>query len=265
MIFYFSFTGNTLWAAKYMAEITNDKLVNIVDAFINNQFEYHIQEGERVGFLFPVHGWRLQPILKNFICNLKLNTEKLNSLYIYSVLTAGDSIGEVADQLEEALNDKGLKLSSICTLIMPESYIGLPFMDVDTDLREAIKKRDAMIMLRKYTEKIEERRCVKFKLNKGYFPRFYSRVLGKFFHKYLVKDNAFSVDTELCVGCGKCANVCQVNNIEIFNNSEGHLVPKWKHNDLCLTCFACYHYCPKKAISFRFTKNKGQYYYTHNK
>lgn len=38
--------------------------------------------------------------------------------------------------------------------------------------------------------------------------------------------------------------------------------PTWIHNGECLTCFACYHHCPKKAIDYGHrTQHKGQYYF----
>lgn len=61
MIFYLSGTGNTKWAAKTLAALTNEKLLFIPDMMRQYKVdgEYHLPEladGERVGFCFPVHG-----------------------------------------------------------------------------------------------------------------------------------------------------------------------------------------------------------------
>ena len=70
MIFYLSDTGNTGWAAKAIAEATNDKLLFIPEQLRSGQLEYTLQEGERLGFCFPVHGWRPPKIVREFIRRL---------------------------------------------------------------------------------------------------------------------------------------------------------------------------------------------------
>lgn len=258
MIFYLSCTGNTFWAAQQLAEATNEKLVAISEA-VKGDCRYTLKENERIGFCFPVHGWKLQNIICEFL--EKLSVKDIAHHYTYAVLTAGDSAGEVLDQLDEKLKSKGIELQLSTCLLMPESYIGLPFMDVDTDLREAEKKSLAAMELHRISELIVFRRSAKLTYERGYAPRIYSRVIGPFFHNFLITDKRFRVDASKCIGCGKCAQVCPVDNLKITDGK-----PEWLHNGRCLTCFACYHYCPQRAIDFwHFTKGKGQYFFTHNK
>lgn len=258
MIFYLSCTGNTQWAATQLAEATNEELVAIADV-VQGDCRFTLKENERVGFCFPVHGWKLQGIICEFLD--KLTISNASHHYTYALLTAGDSAGEVLDQFEAKLKLKGMTLQLGTCLIMPESYIGLPFMDVDTDLREAEKKSLAAMELRKFAELAVYRRSTKLKYERGYTPRIYSRVIGPFFHRYLITDKRFHVDSSKCNGCGKCAKHCPVGNIQITDGQ-----PQWQHNGRCMTCFACYHYCPQRAIDFwHFTKGKGQYYFSHNK
>lgn len=274
MIFYLSCTGNTLWAAKYLADATNDRLISITEA-VKGDCKYSLKEGERLGFCLPVHGWKLQQLVVDFLTRLTLNANnegRKQKYYTYVLLTSGDSTGEVLDQLERELNGRGLEVNSSCGLIMPESYIGLPFMDVDTDMREAEKKIEAAKLLRKFGDVVVERRSLRMPLVRGYAPRIYSRVIGPFFHKFLITDKKFRVDADKCIGCGKCAKVCPVDNIQMSGEDlsttggVGQTLPSWLHTGRCLTCFACYHYCPQKAISYwAFTKGKGQYYYERNR
>ena len=109
--------------------------------------------------------------------------------------------------------------------------------------------------IEKYSEWISESRGGEH-LDKGAMPGFYSGFLGGFFHNHLVTDKHFSVDTNKCISCGKCANVCPVNDIECQNG--GH--PEWKGNGKCMTCYACLHHCPANAIKWGwFSSGKGQY------
>lgn len=258
MIFYLSCTGNTRWAAEKLSAVTNDRMVSIPDA-VKGDCVFHLHDGERIGFCLPVHGWRVQPMVREFI--EKLTIQSTGSLYTYFLITCGDNCGEYADQLESLLAKKGLEVKTCCSVIMPNVYVGLPFMDVDPDLCEAEKKMKANGVLQKFSDIVLDRRSVRMHIERGGTPRLYSRVFGTFFYRHLVNDKFFKVNTDKCVGCGKCTKVCPVNNLQI---SDGH--PSWLHNGDCLTCMACYHYCPQKAISFwHFTSSKGQYYFDHNR
>ena len=154
MIFYFSGTGNTRWAAERLAEVTNEQLVYIPDV-IKGSCEFNIRRDERIGFVFPVHGWRPPKLVRKFI-------EKLDILwghddfdaplpYVYAVCTAGDSIGKTIEILADDLQANGLKLNAAFSLIMPESYVGLPFMDVDPKEKEERKKAKAREDLMRFT------------------------------------------------------------------------------------------------------------------
>ena len=274
MIFYFSGTGNTRWAAERLAEITKEKLVYIPDV-IKEDPPFTIAEDERIGFIFPVHGWRPPKLVRKFIEKLKPtrsipkgwngDTAGCEQPYVYALCTAGDSIGKTIEILSEDLQTKGLQLNAAFSLIMPESYVGLPFMDVDPKENELRKKAKAHDDLMRFEQDIINRKHTA-ELVKGPIPWFFSGPVGSFFVNHLVTDKRFHVEEERCIRCGKCAEVCPVHDIE---GGKG-LVPKWKHNgkepyadeEPCLTCFTCYHHCPTHAIEFgRQTQKKGQYYY----
>ncbi|MBP8686432.1 MAG: ferredoxin family protein, partial [Prevotella sp.] len=117
---------------------------------------------------------------------------------------------------------------------------------------------EAAIMLQDFVEKIYDRERGINILHRSNWPWINSKVIGEIFVKWLITDKPFHVNTEKCVKCGICANVCPVNDI------EGGLgkIPQWKHQDICLACFTCYHHCPHHAIEYgRRTKGKGQYFF----
>ena len=58
------------------------------------------------------------------------------------------------------------------------------------------------------------------------------------------------IDEEKCNGCGLCATLCPLNNIEIVDGK-----PEWGKN--CTHCMACINHCPKKAIEYG-EKSKGK-------
>lgn len=235
---------------------------------------FTLQEDERLGFVFPVHGWRVPRLVREFIANLKIqraeNTEdgkkeEARRPFVYSVCTAGDSIGLTIENLNEVISsnpslaDLGITaVDSSYSLIMPESYVGLPFMDVDPKEREIRKKEEAAQELAVVCEEIFNRKQGVNRLVKGPIPWFFTKVVGGFFEKVLITDKRFHVEKDRCVKCGICANVCPVGDIK-----GGHgAYPEWLHHKDCLTCFTCYHHCPYHAIEFgKQTRKKGQYFF----
>lgn len=261
VIFYFSGTGNTRHIAQLVHETLGERLVNMADVALADA-RFVVKADERVGFVFPVHGWRTPILVRRFLDVLQIERMEQNP-YCYVIMTAGDSVGLAMDRLLPHLEQKGLKVQAVCSLVMPESYVGLPFMDVDKEERERIKIANAEEKLMGFLESVKSSDGSKFgeqlqSLTRGPIPAFFSGPVGAFFERYLIKDRPFKVDLTQCIGCGKCAKVCLVGNISCEKGEN----PKWLHNGKCLTCFACYHHCPKKAIAYGGrTKSKGQYYF----
>lgn len=286
MIFYFSGTGNTKWAASKLAAATREDLISIApymradDSSHNLAEPFILKENERLGFVFPVHGWRVPKLVREFISKMKILREssdatggnkakaddcQKNRPFAYCVCTAGDSIGLTIENLNEVISQNpslqalGItEVSSSYSLIMPESYIGLPFMDVDPKEREIRKKENAAQELAVVCEEIFDRKEGISRLVKGPIPWFFTKVVGGFFKNVLITDKRFHVEKDRCVKCGICANVCPVGDIK-----GGHgEYPVWLHHKDCLTCFTCYHHCPHHAIEFgNQTQKKGQYYF----
>ena len=296
MIFYFSGTGNTKWAASKLASATHEDLISIApymradDSSHTLAEPFILNENERLGFVFPVHGWRVPKLVREFIGKMKVQREEpdaernsasaeskassdaernsasaRNQPFAFCVCTAGDSIGLTIENLNEVISQNpslqalGItKVSSSYSLIMPESYVGLPFMDVDTKEKEIWKKSKSAQELAVICEEIFDRKEGVSRLVKGPIPWFFTKVVGGFFENVLITDKRFHVEKDKCVKCGICANVCPVGDIK-----GGHgEYPEWLHHKDCLTCFTCYHHCPHHAIEFgKQTQKKGQYYF----
>ena len=286
MIFYFSGTGNTRWAAIRLASATQERLIDIAEEMrrmktsgVDKTEPFILKEGERLGFVFPVHGWRVPRLVRDFLSQLVVTqtTEDLTSAdssarknphqapFTYAVCTAGDSIGLTIENLNatlaanDSLNALGIhEVSSAYSLIMPESYVGLPFMDVDPKEKEIRKKEKSAQELEAICEEVFNRKEGVNRLVKGFWPWGMTKIIGGFFEHVLITDKRFHVTQEKCVKCGICANVCPVGDIE---GGKGK-TPEWLHHKDCLTCFCCYHHCPHHAIEFGHqTQKKGQYYY----
>ncbi len=266
MIFYFSGTGNTRWVAETISQQTGERLIAIADELysgtdMNKSVPgYTLKENERIGFCFPVHGWQPPAIVRKFI--RKLVIDNAADHYTFAVCTCGDTVGDTITILNKDLKKRGLTLSSAFSLVMPESYVCLPFMYTDTKEREQEKISIAKEQLVQITQAIETREKDTFKLKTGPTPRLYSYVIGGYFNRFMITDRPFTVDEDKCIKCGKCATVCPVHDITGGKESA----PAWKGNGDCTCCLACYHHCPTHAINYgKRTRTRGQYYFKSEK
>ena len=256
MIFYFSGTGNTRWAAEELARKTGEKLLFIPDELKGN-CEYELHEDERLGFCFPVHGWQPPHIVRAFI--RKATFKVLPTTFVYALVTCGDSIGRTMELLNKDLEKKHLHALSVYSLIMPESYVCLPFMYTDTPEKEHAKIQQAEADLNTISDEILHRQSGIVKTTRGLTPWTFSHVIGAYFNARMITDKKFTVDADVCIHCGKCENVCPTGDIVM---SDG--LPQWQHDGSCTNCLSCYHHCPKHAINYgRITRQRGQYYFGH--
>ena len=264
MIFYFSGTGNTRWVASEIAKAIGEEVLFIPDLMRENRFEFTLKAGERLGFCFPTHGWQPPRIVRSFIGQLRLFSEDGHVPYFWALTTCGDNMGEAMTILNKDLaanlalytvDDKPLLAETLFSVIMPESYVCLPFMKTDPEDKEHMKIENARRQLHHIIGIVKDCKRGIEELEKGSTPRLYSYVIGAYFNKWMVTDKKFTVDAEVCIQCGKCQKVCPVDNIK-------GTPPKWLHNGKCTSCLACYHYCPVHAINFgKITRKRDQYYF----
>jgi len=260
MIFYFSGTGNTRWASGVLSKKTGEEMVFIPDAIEKGAYSYTLKEKERIGFCFPVHGWRPPKIVRGFI--EKLHIENAQDRYCYALCTCGDNIGECTRELQKSLSKAGLHAESVFSLIMPNTYLGLPGFHLDGKPLENEKIRRAEIQIEKISDLILKKAAGEEMTIKGGHPWMKTYFLGGFFAQFLITDRPFKVDPDKCISCGLCFSACPVGNILWTKGG----IPSWKRDGSCTSCLSCYHHCPRHAIEYgRNTLKEGQYCYRDNK
>lgn len=258
MIFYFSGTGNTRWAATRLAEATGERMLFIPDE-LKSECHYLLEDGERIGFCFPVHGWQPPRIVREFVS--KLSVSDVTGHFVYAVCTCGDSIGLAMDMFAKKLLPKGIQFHATLSLIMPESYVCLPFMFTDSPQREQEKIHASNRKLDSFCKQVEQRQHGSGQLVRGAAPWIMSHVIGSYFNNHMITDRKFTVDEDVCLHCGLCAKECPVGDISFYDG-----LPHWRHDDSCTCCLSCYHHCPAHAINYgRITRQRGQYYFGKNR
>lgn len=88
MIFYFTGTGNSLYAAARLSHGTADRVVSIAECMQKEEFAFP-EPCERAGFVFPVYWYGIPAIVERFLDRLTLG----GCDYAYAVITCGGSAG----------------------------------------------------------------------------------------------------------------------------------------------------------------------------
>ena len=83
MIFYFSATGNSKYAAERIASATEDRLIFIRDAIRSRSYQYDVSHETRIGFVVPTYFQGLPSILTFFLDKLRLSG--YTDQYVYQI------------------------------------------------------------------------------------------------------------------------------------------------------------------------------------
>ncbi len=254
MIFWFSGTGNSRWAAHRLGEIIgDDRLVAIADYPAGSDCSFTLARHERVGFVFPTYSWGPAPVVARFVHCLTLNGYKAADNYCYALTTCGDDVGLSAQIMAHTMSP-ALHLDAMFSLQMPNNYVCFPGFDTDSADVENSKLAEAQVRIGAIAELIAERRCV-VDVTRGSMAWLKSRVVYPLFKRLLMSPKPFRADASVCTRCGRCVRVCPLHNVE--QATDG--LPHWSGN--CAMCLACYHHCPAHAVAYgRATRGKHQYH-----
>lgn len=244
MVVYFSGTGNSRFAAKAIAQQLQDELLDAGALIKAGERGVFMSERPFV-FVSPIYAWQLPHIFADFIRSAELS----GSRDAYFVLTCGSDIGNAGKYAAALCAEKGLNYRGMLEVVMPENYIAM-FRAPKREEAERIVKA-AKPVLRRGAEYIA--RGEDFPASKsGALNSLKSSAVNKLFYKRFIKADAF-LTTDACIGCGKCAELCPLNNIHLENAR-----PVWGQD--CTHCMACICHCPTEAIEYG-KKSRGKVRY----
>lgn len=245
MIFYFSATGNSKHAAQSIADALGDRAIPIDICLKNGKFNFIAQPDEKIGFVCPVYNLGLPVTVIDFVNNLNLN---INDNYVFTAVTYGGFSGGASRMLKNLLAEKGICVDAAYSVKMPDTWT--PVYDVSD--KEKVKK------INEKADKCIDKIIRKIKRNaNGNYDLRRLPFCDTFYKDYenMRRTASLSVGTG-CTGCGKCAELCPVDAIEIQNRK-----PVWV-KEKCAMCLGCLHRCPEFAIQ-RGEKTAPHGQYTH--
>lgn len=247
MIFWFSGTGNSLYAAQKIAAAQGEQLISVAAEFDkpDNPFTYRFQEGELLGFVWPVYAWAPPAIVRRFIKQMKIEGRP----FAFSVSTCGSDEGRATTVVEKALEAKGLKLGCALTLQMPSNYIIGGDICSPEDERRILAAAEEK--LDTFNELLAERRTGIFELIPGKMPALLTGLVNPLFDAFAKSTGRFYA-TDACNSCGLCERICPVHTISVTDK------PAWGKE--CTQCLACINRCPRRAIEYgQATAKRGRY------
>ena len=205
-----------------------------------------VTDAGTVALVYPVHHWGPPDLVLRFARRLKVP----QGAYVLAVATYGGHSGRAFQDLDRALKENAHGLTAGYHVKTVQNYVPvfpMPREGVQHDLREgADAKVDRIIGAVKERGSGEKEH---WRWRPGVRAYYLSSK-----RKLHSKDGHFRV-TDGCDGCGTCARVCPVGNIELRERR-----PSWMHR--CEQCFACLHWCPRVAIEWGgATVNMGRYHH----
>lgn len=225
MIFYFSGTGNSAWAARQLARLTGDGAYDITNL---NELP-DMENAKQIGFVFPVYAWGVPEIMAEFVKKLPKR-----QAFTFGVCTCGGEAGLTMKRFS-----KLYPLDSSYSLRMPNNYIVGSNTDDEGEILQTITAA------RKELEQMaqEIRRQVRvYRVHEGGLAGLKSHLANFGFNKFVRSAKPFFA-WDSCNGCGQCARNCPAHAITLRDGK-----PVWAAQ--CYQCLRCINECPQQAIQY---------------
>lgn len=233
---YFSGTGNSRYCVEqFLQEYDGEiKAFSIEDKEAAEQ----IEQNDELVFGYPVQYSAIPKILHDYICGHK---ELWKDKRIFVIATMGAFSGDGAGMLGRLLKQYGAVITGGLHLKMPDSICDEKVLKKSMDKNKRLVA-DAEQKIKQAVEKCKNGNPPKEGL--GIWCEL-AGLLGQrlyFGGKTKRYSDKLKINTEKCVGCGKCVKLCPMQNLAL----ENHIA---KPGNRCTLCYRCANHCPAQAIT----------------
>ena len=236
MVLYFSATGNTEYIAGEIARRLNDECVNLLDRIRNDDHSPLYSEKPFI-VCAPVYVCEMPRFMSKYLKRQTFSGSK----DIYCIFTSGGYCGISGVLARSIFRKKGMHYHGHAEFKMPRNYVAsdayamLSPQETEERILASYEKLSPVVASIQAGEQLTARHVFLFET---VITLPFNPVWCKF--KLQAKD---FYATETCIGCGKCAKLCPLNNIVLKDRK-----PVWSNH--CTHCMACIGNCPVEAIEY---------------
>ena len=239
IIYCYSGSGNCLDMSKNIAKALGDTDIVMMRSFpaVTDATGY-----KRVGFVFPCYAGGLPGDVESYVKSIHI----LPGTYKFAVIQYAGYIGCGLHKIDEIVGLdywNGVSQQSSAIWLMPHTLTMPPVPASVSQKRseKTAKKVAEEVRIYKHSPKKPPKMSV-------------FRLMSKNFPDINKKLNAAMNESDDCVSCGTCVEVCPRGYITL---SQG----KAQIGTNCIGCMACVQYCPKEAINVgRMTVKRERYH-----
>ncbi len=246
MILYFSATGNTEFIAQELARRLDDECINLLERVkTRNHAPLHSEKPFII--CAPVYVCEMPMFMSKYLKEQNFTGSK----DVYFIFTSGGYCGISGVLAESIFKKKGMNCHGYAEFKMPRNYVAndhypmQPKEEVETRIRNAYHQLDSVVSTIRSGGKLTARHVQLWEV-------LVTVPFTPVWCKYKLTAKDFYVK-DSCIGCGKCAKLCPLNNIKLVDKK-----PVWSNQ--CTHCMACIGNCPVEAIEYgTITQNKEPY------
>ena len=233
-IYYFTGTGNSMRAARVIAQKLGD---TEIISMRTDPADSPASDCEMVGFIFPVYHWTMPAPAVSFVERLDISP----TAYVFVIAMPSLICGIACEKLAEILAGKGIRVyyGDLVHNVANYAIVYPPFPPAKLMVPQAEKK------LQKIADDIIAKKEQPYPRAGKFIKWRRDRVMGPYLELQKYADNPFTISQD-CISCGLCSRVCPCRNIIL---QDGR--PVFQHH--CANCMACVVSCPKRAIGYEIT------------
>lgn len=233
-IYYFTGTGNSMRAARVIAEkLGNTEIISMRC----DPGDVSAADCDIVGFVYPVYHWTMPAHAAAFVERLDVNPKA----YTFVVAMPSFICGIACERLAELLEKKGCHIDygDLVHCVANYAVVYPPFPSPKLRVPRTEKK------LKRIAEEISNGKKQEYPHGSEFIKRRRDKVMIPYLELQKYADSPFTVSND-CISCGLCSRVCPCSNIQMVNGK-----PAFQHH--CANCMACVVSCPKRAIGYDIT------------
>lgn len=224
IVFYFTATGNSLYAAKQFS----DTPLSIPQVLKSDQ---RLFEADEIGIVFPDYRAFAPQIVQRFLQEVTLKAP-----YLFSIITFGNYDCNVIESWNKFAIEHNVHFNYITTIKMVDNY--LPVFDMAEQIK--MDKQEEAQLQQAVADVLQE---------KNHIPSLTEeerqqclRVLQRVPELFPISsEELLQVNKGSCNGCGFCTKVCPRKNFSLTEKGV-------ENTGDCEFCLACIQNCPQKAI-----------------